>query len=153
MRDSYISFFFMKLTEGRGEVKVKLSLCLSKHHAMKTNSGSEGIAPRILDLGTIWRWVVSFTPQPLYPQGKSPRCPLDRRLGGPQSRSRRGDEEKNSQAAPVCNLSTDHMDVPDEAGYLSVWEVSSLIIDRQVSSGCTLTEASEDSSRPGWAEG
>jgi hypothetical protein len=25
-----------------------------------------GIALRILDLGTRWRWVVSFTPQPLY---------------------------------------------------------------------------------------
>jgi hypothetical protein len=25
--------------------------------------------------------VVSFTPRPLYPQGKSPRHPLDRRLG------------------------------------------------------------------------
>jgi hypothetical protein len=27
--------------------------------------------------------VVSFTPRPLYPQEKSPRYPLDRRLGGP----------------------------------------------------------------------
>jgi hypothetical protein len=33
----------------------------------------------------------------LYPQGKSPWYPLDRRLGGPQSRSGRGGEEKNSQ--------------------------------------------------------
>jgi hypothetical protein len=29
-------------------------------------------------------------------QGKSPWYPLDRRLGGPQSRSRRGGEKKNS---------------------------------------------------------
>jgi hypothetical protein len=28
--------------------------------------------------------VVSFTPQPLSPGVKSPRCPLDRKLGGPQ---------------------------------------------------------------------
>jgi hypothetical protein len=34
--------------------------------------GSGGIAPRILDLGNRWRWVVSFTPRPLYLQGKSP---------------------------------------------------------------------------------
>jgi hypothetical protein len=47
----------------------------------------------ILDLGTSWRWVVSFTPRLLYPRGKSPRYPLDRRLGGPQSRSRRRGEE------------------------------------------------------------
>jgi hypothetical protein len=33
----------------------------------------------------------------LYPQGKSPWYPLDRRLGGPQSHSGRGGEEKNSQ--------------------------------------------------------
>jgi hypothetical protein len=39
-------------------------------------------------------WVVSFTPRPLYPLGKIPWYPLDRRLGGPQSRSgRRGEEE------------------------------------------------------------
>jgi hypothetical protein len=44
---------------GRGPLvkgtKVKLSLCLTKHHAMKTYWGSGGIAPRILDLGTRWR--------------------------------------------------------------------------------------------------
>jgi hypothetical protein len=44
--------------------------------------------------------MVSFTPRPLYPQGKGPRYPLDRRLGGPQSRSGHGDEEKNSQPPP-----------------------------------------------------
>jgi hypothetical protein len=35
--------------KGKGKGKVKLSLCLTKHHAMKTNWGSGGIAPRILD--------------------------------------------------------------------------------------------------------
>jgi hypothetical protein len=34
------------------------------------------------------------------PHGKSPWYPLDRRLGGPQSRSGRGGEEKNSQPLP-----------------------------------------------------
>jgi hypothetical protein len=46
--------------------------------------------------------VVSFTHRPLYSQGKSPWYSLDRRLGGPQSRSGRGDEEKNSQ--PLVGL-------------------------------------------------
>jgi hypothetical protein len=50
---------------------------------MKAYWGSGGIAPRILDLGTGWRCVVNFTPRPLYPQGRSPRYPLDRRLGEP----------------------------------------------------------------------
>jgi hypothetical protein len=61
---------------------------------------SRGIAPRFLDLGTRWRWVVSFTSMPLYRQGKSPWYPLYRRLGGPQSRSGRGGEEKNSLSLP-----------------------------------------------------
>jgi hypothetical protein len=75
---------------------VKDSLCLTKHPSVKTYWGSGGIAPRILDLGTRWRWVVNFTPQPLYPQGKipPPRYPLDRSLGGPQSRSGRSGEER-----------------------------------------------------------
>jgi hypothetical protein len=30
------------------------------------------IAPRILDLGTRWRWVFSFTPRPLNPRGRAP---------------------------------------------------------------------------------
>jgi hypothetical protein len=34
------------------KVKVKLSLCLTKHHAMKMDWGSGSISPCILDLGT-----------------------------------------------------------------------------------------------------
>jgi hypothetical protein len=69
---------------------------------MKVYWGSGGIAPRILDLGTRWTWVVSLTPRPLYPQGKSPWYPLDGRRGGPQSRSGLGGVEKNSQ--PLSGL-------------------------------------------------
>jgi hypothetical protein len=63
--------------------------------------GSGGVAPRIPDLGTRWRWVVSFMTRPFYPQGKRPSCPFDRSLGGPQSRSGLGGEEKNSQLLPA----------------------------------------------------
>jgi hypothetical protein len=38
--------------------------------------------------------VASLTTRPLYPRGKSPRHPLDRRLGRPQSRSGRRGKEK-----------------------------------------------------------
>jgi hypothetical protein len=48
--------------------KSKLSLCL-RH---EDNWGSGCIDPRFVDLGTNWRWVVSFTPRLLYPQRKSP---------------------------------------------------------------------------------
>jgi len=40
-----------------GVVKIKFSLCLMKHVAMKMNGGG-GIAPRILILVTRWRWMV-----------------------------------------------------------------------------------------------
>jgi hypothetical protein len=70
---------------------------------MKTYWGSAGIAPRNLDLGTRWRWVVSFTPRPLYPQGNNIPYPLDKRLGGPQSRSGCGDEQKKTSPRRVSN--------------------------------------------------
>jgi hypothetical protein len=40
------------------------------------------------------RWVVSFTPLSLYHRWKSSRYPLDRRLGGPRSRSGHWSREK-----------------------------------------------------------
>jgi hypothetical protein len=39
-----------------------------------------------LNLGIRWRWVTSFTFQPLYSQGRSHRYILDRGLGGTQRR-------------------------------------------------------------------
>jgi hypothetical protein len=53
----------------------------------------------ILDLGSRWRWVVSFTPRQLYPRAKNWRCPLDRKLGEPQYCSWRCGGKKN--LAPV----------------------------------------------------
>jgi len=50
-----------------------------------------GIATRILNLGSKWRWVVSFTHRPIYPRGTSPLYPLDTRLGEAQIRSGHGD--------------------------------------------------------------
>jgi hypothetical protein len=41
--------------------------------------GNGCMDPRFLDLGTRCRWVVSFTPLPLYPLGKNPRYLLNRK--------------------------------------------------------------------------
>jgi hypothetical protein len=71
-----------------------------EHHAIKAYRGSGGIPPWILNLGPRWMWVVSFTPRSLYTQGKNPLYSLDRRLGGPQSRSGHDGEQKNSQPLP-----------------------------------------------------
>jgi hypothetical protein len=82
-------------------VKVKLPLCFFLKLSTTPRRrfvGSGGIAQRILDLSTSWRWI--FMHRPLYPQGKSSCYPLDRRLGGPQSWSGRGGEERNSQPLP-----------------------------------------------------
>jgi hypothetical protein len=68
-------------------IKVKLTTCLTNlalHNQVVCGSGC--IDPHFLH-GTSWRWVVSFTPLPLYPREKSPQYPLHRRLDGPQSRS------------------------------------------------------------------
>jgi hypothetical protein len=43
------------------------------------------IDPYFLDLGNSLRWVLSFTPRSLYPQGKSPRYPFNRRLVDPRT--------------------------------------------------------------------
>jgi hypothetical protein len=56
------------------------------------------IVPRIFNLDTRWRWVVSFTHRPLYP-----RYPLDMRLVGPQSRSGRSCEKKKKSNPCLCS--------------------------------------------------
>jgi len=57
---------------------------------------NRNLASCILNVGTRWRWVVSFTPWPIYIRGKNPRYPLLRRMGGPKNRPGRGGEEKSS---------------------------------------------------------
>jgi len=54
---------------------------------MKAYWWNEGIARRILNLATRWRWVVSFRPRPLYPREEGLRYPLYRRLVWSQSLS------------------------------------------------------------------
>jgi hypothetical protein len=63
--------------------KVKLCLCLTEHHAMKTYWGIGGIAPNgflttALEGG---EWSDSH-PDRFTPGERAPRYPLDRRLGG-----------------------------------------------------------------------
>jgi hypothetical protein len=82
-------------------------------------------------LGTRWRWAFSFKPRPLYPQENSPWYPLDRRLGGPQSQSGRGGEEKNS----LASAGTRTPDHPARSSALYHWAtlqetVSFLILNR-----------------------
>jgi hypothetical protein len=66
--------------------------------------GNESIAPLILNLGTRWRRVISFTLRSLYPRKKSLRHPVDRRLGGLQSLSGRGGEETKIPSLPLPGI-------------------------------------------------
>jgi len=64
-------------------------------HAMMALGGRGGVAPTILDLGTRWGEWSASRPGRALPRGKDPRYPLDRRLGGLQSRSGRRGWRKN----------------------------------------------------------
>jgi hypothetical protein len=75
----------------------------------------------ILHLGTKWRRVASFTPRPFYPRGNGPRYPLDRRLGGPKSRSGRCGVEKDLLPLPGIeprSFSTQPVATPTELSRL-----------------------------------
>jgi hypothetical protein len=48
-----------------------------------------------VDLGTTWRWVVSYTPRPLYPQRRSPWYALDKGLGWPHNLSEPCEEKSH----------------------------------------------------------
>jgi hypothetical protein len=90
---------------------VKLCLCLTKnraintyllikHHALKAYWGNGGIAPRIHNLCTRWRRVVSFRPPPLSLQGKSSEKSLDSRLGVPLGQSGPGGQKRTPLSLP-----------------------------------------------------
>jgi hypothetical protein len=77
--------------------------------------------------------VVSFAPRPLYLQGKSPWYPLDRKLGGPQNRSGRGGEEKNSQF--LSELEPPDHPAPGVYGNMCVNVQEAWVSDNSVSCG------------------
>jgi hypothetical protein len=112
------------LKKNMSHVKLKLSLCFNwaPLHGGVLGSGDIRLHS-FFDLGIRWRWVVSFTPRLLYPHGKSPWYPLDRRLGGSQSRSGRGGEEKNSQPPP--GIEPQNSDRPARSRYTD-WAITAL---------------------------
>jgi hypothetical protein len=89
---SVSSYSFCRTTESIQTCNLQLYNHIE--HKGKVVPGST--ASCILDFGTRWKWVFSFTLRLLYPQKNSTWHPLNRKLGGLQSRSERGGEEKNS---------------------------------------------------------
>jgi hypothetical protein len=76
--------------------------------------GSGGISPRILNLDTRWRWVVSSTPRPLHPLGRNLNTHWMGGLMGPKIRSENcgeethpalpGIEHRSSNQSPITTL-------------------------------------------------
>jgi hypothetical protein len=52
----------------------------SSYHAMKTNWESGGTVSCFLKLSARWRWMVSFTPRPLY-SGEEPQVSVGQKAG------------------------------------------------------------------------
>jgi hypothetical protein len=67
---------------------------------MKVYEGSCGVAPFFLNLSTIWRWEVNFTPLLFSTTARHPARPLDRILGWLQRRYGRFGEEANLLLLP-----------------------------------------------------
>jgi hypothetical protein len=76
-------------------VWVKLSLCFLLS-TRKGYWGSRRITPRILDLGSRWKWVVSFTPGRFIPRERA----LGTHWIGGRVGPRHCGEEKNSESLP-----------------------------------------------------
>jgi hypothetical protein len=95
--------------------KAKLSMCLTKYHAMivlnyalyhEHTWESEGITPCILDLATRWRRVVSFKPRSLYCWEKSPSTHWIGGWVGPRASPDAGEEKKKSYNFPCQESNT-----------------------------------------------
>jgi hypothetical protein len=83
------------LTQMLRTAKVKLSLYLIKHHAMKTFGELVVRVHRFLNLRSMWRGVVGFTLNTLYVRGKITPFSLHRSLDGLHIRSGRCEKEAN----------------------------------------------------------
>jgi hypothetical protein len=55
LKTIFIFRYIVSILRCKVKVRLKLSLCLTMHHAMKTYWGNGGIAPRILDFDPRWR--------------------------------------------------------------------------------------------------
>jgi len=84
-----------------GEVKVTSSLCLIKHHAIRTCGGLVVSIHAFFNLGARRRWMVKLTSPLLYLWGESPQYLWIGARVGPKSRSGYGGGKKNTFPAPA----------------------------------------------------
>jgi hypothetical protein len=111
--------------------------------------GSGCIGPHFLNLGSSWRWVVSFTPLPLYPQGKNTRSSLNKRIAGLQSRcGRRGENswpyrESNSDPSvvqPIVNRYPDYAIPGSHRVYVRCYNLLTQLSPSWEAASCAATQ-------------
>jgi hypothetical protein len=114
-RPSTNGFIISKLKDC-ADVKLSFSCAwLIKRYSIRMYGGSGCIDPSFLELGSRWRWVISYTPGQLNtPGGKSPLYLFHRSLRGPQSpgwttwsRPYRDSNFEPSVVQPVASRCTD----------------------------------------------
>ena len=97
----FIYYLFRAVYLSKVKVKVTRLQALRFCTGRTAYRGSRGIALPFHDHDIRRGWGVSFTPRPLFTPGKN-RCPLYRRLGGPQGRY--GQVRKISPATGIRSL-------------------------------------------------
>jgi hypothetical protein len=98
---------------------VKLPLCVTnKALHRKDLWGNGGIGPRILDLGTSWRWVVSFTTRPRYLRGKRLCTHWIWSCVGPRARL---DDMESTKMLPLPGLELRPLGRPSVASRYTDW--------------------------------
>ena len=112
-----------------------------------------GIALLFLDRGTRRGWVVSSTPRPTIPPGKS-RYPFYRRLGGPQGRSGRAENLaptgiRSRTVQPVVSRYTDWATRPTPTD-VHFPNILSFKLTRQLTKHRKLSEKRNNSNATGW---
>jgi hypothetical protein len=63
-------------------LNTKVKLNFAPLYVTKSNGRIRGVASLILNLGTIWRWMISVTTRSLYPRGEGSRYPLESKKAG-----------------------------------------------------------------------
>jgi hypothetical protein len=99
--------------KGKGKDKI-VPLLLTKHHAMKAYWGMEVQRHSFFDLGTRWRWVVSFTTRSFYLRERPPP-PNTHWIGGWVGPRAGLDAMVKSKIPSPCRDSTPPLSIPQSS--------------------------------------
>jgi hypothetical protein len=96
--------------------------------------GSGRIDTLFLDLGTSWRWVVSFKPRPLHPRGKEHPVPIVKEVGWAPEPV--WTTWRSANSCPKRDLNSDPLAVQPVASCYTDWAISTTIAKRITKMRC-----------------